>query len=123
MAAWRRLRFPRAARLPSEQQIIGRMHVMAWLSLAIAMGVINLIYIGLAIAGLVTGRFAYVGLLVTFVVLRSAFLGTLENPEPRYVVEFFAFVVAVGSVSLTDLWDRLLQLSRAWRRPAEQNRA
>jgi Dolichyl-phosphate-mannose-protein mannosyltransferase len=59
-------------------------------------------------------------LLGLLIIPRFAFLTTMENPEPRYVVEFFAFVVAVGSLSLTDLWDRLLRISRAWRRPAEQ---
>jgi len=62
-------------------------------------------------------------LLGLLIIPRFAFLTTMENPEPRYVVEYFAFVAAVGSLSLTDLWDRLLHLSRAWRRSAEQRRA
>jgi hypothetical protein len=62
-------------------------------------------------------------LLGLLIIPRFAFLATMENPEPRYVVEFFAFVVAVGSLSLTDLWVRLVQISRAWRRPAEQNKS
>jgi hypothetical protein len=38
------------------------------------------------------------GLLILFVVLRSAFLGTLENPEPRYTLEMYpiAIVLAAG---------------------------
>jgi len=30
------------------------------------------------------------------VLLRSAFLGTLENPEPRYVLECFPAVLALA---------------------------
>ena len=62
-------------------------------------------------------------LLGLLIIPRFAFLTTMENPEPRYVVEFFAFVLAVGSLSLTNLWDRLVEVSRAWRRPVEQKRA
>jgi dolichyl-phosphate-mannose-protein mannosyltransferase len=51
-------------------------------------------------------------LLGLLIIPRFAFLATMENPEPRYVVEFFAFVLAVGSLSLTDLWDRLLHHSK-----------
>jgi len=31
-------------------------------------------------------------------VLRSAFLGTLENPEPRYTLECYPVVILLGSV-------------------------
>jgi hypothetical protein len=52
--------------------------------------------------GVVRGpRPRYVGLLLLFVLLRSAFLGTLENPEPRYTLECFpvVLVLAAGWVS------------------------
>jgi hypothetical protein len=53
-------------------------------------------------------------LLVTVLIIpRLAFLATLENPEPRYVVEFFGFVLAAGSISLTELIYRLRRLLRA----------
>jgi len=38
------------------------------------------------------------GLLLTFVLLRSGFLGSLENPEPRYTLEAYFFVIVMGSV-------------------------
>ena len=38
----------------------------------------------------------YLGLMLLFVVLRSAFLGTLENPEPRYTLECYPVVLAAG---------------------------
>jgi len=39
-------------------------------------------------------------LLALLVIPRLAFLTSMENPEPRYVVEFFAFIIAVASISL-----------------------
>jgi len=69
-----------------------------WLALAVALGVINLFYVGAALAGLVQARLApYLGLLLTFVLLRSAFLGALENPEPRYTLEMYPVVIVLAS--------------------------
>jgi hypothetical protein len=63
-------------------------------------------------------------LLALLIIPRLAFLSSLENPEPRYAVEFFVFVIAAGSLSFIDLiWDRLLKLSRNWLRPVEQTKA
>jgi hypothetical protein len=65
-----------------------------WLALALILGIVNLVYVAAAFAGLLRGRFApHLGLLLTFVVLRSAFLGTLENPEPRYTLECYPLVI------------------------------
>lgn len=38
--------------------------------------------------------------IVLYVVLRTAFLTTLETPEPRYVLECFPAVIALGAVAL-----------------------
>src|SRR6266852_9531741 len=38
-------------------------------------------------------------LLLGFVVLRSLFLGTLENPEPRYTLECYPVVLAFAGVA------------------------
>jgi len=46
-------------------------------------------------------------LLVLLILPRLAFLTSMENPEPRYVVEFFAFVVAAGSIAMVAAWDWL----------------
>jgi 4-amino-4-deoxy-L-arabinose transferase-like glycosyltransferase len=40
-------------------------------------------------------------LLFLFFVLRTAFLTTLETPEPRYVLECFPALIALGSVALS----------------------
>ncbi len=67
----------------------------AW---AVAMGAIGLIYAGLALVGpLRSPTAAKLGLLFAFVALRSAFLGTLENPEPRYTLECYPLVIFLAS--------------------------
>jgi hypothetical protein len=40
-------------------------------------------------------------LITLFVVLRLGFLSTLENPEPRYVVEFFPFLAALSGIGVS----------------------
>jgi hypothetical protein len=40
-----------------------------------------------------------VALLIVFIVLRTAFLTTLETPEPRYVLECFPAVIALGALA------------------------
>ena len=40
------------------------------------------------------------------VVTRLAFFSTLENPEPRYVVEFFPFLAALGGIAFARIWKR-----------------
>jgi hypothetical protein len=70
-----------------------------WSTLAVTLGIIGLAYIGLAIAGLVkVWDIAYLGLPLLFVILRSVFLGTLENPEPRYTLECYPVVILLASV-------------------------
>jgi 4-amino-4-deoxy-L-arabinose transferase-like glycosyltransferase len=62
---------------------------------------VNAFYIGAALWGLFRRRdLRYAGLLILFVVLRSAFLGTLENPETRYTLECFPVVIAFASAAL-----------------------
>lgn len=69
-----------------------------WSVLAVGFGVINLFYVGAALIGALRFRkIRYAGLLVGFVLLRSAFLGTLENPEPRYTLECYPVVIALAA--------------------------
>jgi 4-amino-4-deoxy-L-arabinose transferase-like glycosyltransferase len=69
-----------------------------WVILGIVMGVINLAYIGAGLLGLARARFSpALGLLLTFVVLRSLFLATLENPEPRYTMECYPVVIVLAA--------------------------
>jgi 4-amino-4-deoxy-L-arabinose transferase-like glycosyltransferase len=69
-----------------------------WLAVSLAFGAINLVYVGLAAAGAWRARYLFgVGLVVLFIVLRSGFLGTLENPEPRYTLECFPGAILLAS--------------------------
>ena len=70
--------------------------------LAVSFGGINLGYVVLALAGLFRGRnIRWLWLLLLFVLLRSAFLGTLENPEPRYTLECYPVVIVLGGCFVT----------------------
>jgi hypothetical protein len=73
-----------------------------WLVLSLTLGVVNLLYVGGAVLGLIRGRFpSHVAVLLTFVFLRSAFLGTLENPEPRYTLECYPVVILFAAALLS----------------------
>jgi 4-amino-4-deoxy-L-arabinose transferase-like glycosyltransferase len=66
--------------------------------LAVSMGAINLLYCLAAMGGLIRIRHSpHLALLLTFVMLRSFFLGTLENPEPRYTLECYPIVIFLSS--------------------------
>lgn len=94
------------------------LHQHIWLPLFAAL---TWLYTLLAVVGAVVmwrdtgGR---VGLLMVALLLlpRMAFLATLENPEPRYVVELFTFVLAAASLALASpAW--AAALNRLRRRP------
>ncbi|HKH99549.1 MAG TPA: glycosyltransferase family 39 protein [Candidatus Sulfotelmatobacter sp.] len=69
-----------------------------WLAVSLGFGLINLLYVAMAAAGLLRAReFFGIGLLVLFLLLRSLFLGTLENPEPRYTLECYPTVIFLAS--------------------------
>jgi len=60
-------------------------------------GGLNLVFIFAAVMGAVRGpRPRYLALMLLFIVLRSAFLGTLENPEPRYTLECYPVVLVLA---------------------------
>ncbi len=70
--------------------------------LATLWGVLNLLFLFAAVMGATRGpRPQYLALMLLFVLLRSAFLGTLENPEPRYTLECFPVVLLLGGAWLS----------------------
>jgi hypothetical protein len=70
-----------------------------WLALSLAFGAINLVYVIMGLVGLARSRVIFgVGMLVFFVLLRSAFLGSLENPEPRYTLECYPAIIVAASI-------------------------
>jgi hypothetical protein len=69
----------------------------------VAFFLLNIAYIGLAIFGAIRlwGRSTAVrpalAMMILFVVLRTAFLTTIETPEPRYVLVCFPIVLALAA--------------------------
>jgi 4-amino-4-deoxy-L-arabinose transferase-like glycosyltransferase len=89
---------PRTELLPSDPRWWEFDDEPAWIVVSIVFGVINLAYVGAAVSGLLRWReVASIGLFVLFLVLRSLFLGTLENPEPRYTLECYPVVIVLAA--------------------------
>jgi len=67
---------------------------------------LSIFYTGLAVWGAVklcrwsAAARSAVLLLVVFAVIRTAFLTTLETPEPRYLLECFPALIALGAIAL-----------------------
>ncbi len=89
---------PRTELLPPDSRWYEFDDDTKWLVLAIGLGVVNLLYMLAAIAGLVRGGpIAWVGLPVSYIVLRSLFLGTMGNPETRYTLECYPCLILFAS--------------------------
>jgi hypothetical protein len=98
---------PRTAMLPSDSRWWEFNDDPVWSALAVGFGIINLGYVICALAGWIYARkIAFTGLLTLFVVLRSGFLGTLENPEPRYTLEMYPIVIVFAALALGKLFTR-----------------
>jgi 4-amino-4-deoxy-L-arabinose transferase-like glycosyltransferase len=69
---------------------------------AVGFGLLNLAYVAAALLGLIrrTPGIRWAGLLLGFVLLRSAFLGTVESPEPRYTLECYPVIIVFASSCL-----------------------
>jgi len=75
--------------------------------IAVGFGVLNLVYVAAALLAIIRGQargqartpsgIRWAGLLISFLLLRSAFLGTLENPEPRYTLECYPAIIVLAS--------------------------
>jgi len=65
---------------------------------------LNALLLGAALWGCGKARLAGAGALLNlclvFVLLRTAFLGSLENPEPRYTLEMYPVVLALAGIAL-----------------------
>lgn len=88
---------PRTEMLPVEDRWwqFGQHTGESWFALLWAG--LNLFYLIAALRGWLSRRLGTCGvLLVGFVVVRSLFLGSLENPEPRYMLECFPVVLALA---------------------------
>jgi len=69
---------------------------------SVGFGIINLFYVAAAIGGALwqRGGIRHFWLLAGFVVLRTAFLLTIENPEPRYTLECYPMVIVLAAALL-----------------------
>jgi 4-amino-4-deoxy-L-arabinose transferase-like glycosyltransferase len=75
-------------------------------TVALVWGTLNLLFLLAAVMGVACGpRPRYLALMLLFVVLRSAFLGSLENPEPRYTLECYPVVFVLGAAWMSG-WKR-----------------
>lgn len=77
--------------------------------MAVGFGLLNLAYVVAALWALIrlawarrTSAARWAGLFLCFLVLRSAFLGTLENPEPRYTLECYPVVILWAAACLAN---------------------
>jgi Dolichyl-phosphate-mannose-protein mannosyltransferase len=65
----------------------------------LALGLVNLVYVALALAGVwMARRRSGVAFLLVFVLLRTLYIaGFIETPEPRYVLECFPAVIGLAA--------------------------
>ncbi len=98
-AAFAQLARERTARHPLRTYVLLQ-------SVTIGLFLINIFYLGVGVYGAIklwrwsTSSRGAVLVIVLFIALRTAFLTTLETPEPRYVLECFPAVIALGAVGL-----------------------
>jgi len=85
---------PRTEMFPSDPRWWEFNDDRRWLAVSLAFGVINLFYVVMCCAGIARAQRIFgIGVFILFLILRSAFLGTLENPEPRYTLECYPAII------------------------------
>jgi len=90
---------PRTETLPLDSRWWQDYHDDFWNSAeAAGLALINLIYVALAVAGwFVRPRPRYLFVILAYLLIRTAFLGTLENPETRYTLECYPLVISLAA--------------------------
>jgi 4-amino-4-deoxy-L-arabinose transferase-like glycosyltransferase len=89
---------PRTELLPADSRWYQFEDDTKWIVLAVGLGVVNLLYVLAAVGGLVRGgAIAWMGLPISYIVLRSLLLGTLGNPEARYTLECYPCVIVFAA--------------------------
>jgi hypothetical protein len=93
---------PRTEILPPDPRWWEFDDVPSSLLMTVVLGLVNLAYVGAACWALLWRRSQarYLGMLLLFIVLRSAFLGSLENPESRYTLECYPAVILLAAAVL-----------------------
>jgi len=102
---------PRAEILPPDPRWWEFDDVPTSLLMTVGLGLVNLAYVGAACWALLWRRsqVRYLGLLLLFLVLRSAFLGSLENPESRYTLECYPVIIVWAAACLASATERQRQ--------------
>lgn len=69
---------------------------------------INVLLVGLAVLGLLAwrGQLAYADLLLAWILLRTAYLTTVETPEPRYVLECYPAIFVLAALGVIAIRQR-----------------
>ena len=88
---------PRTELLPSDPRWWEFDDVPLWSAVAVGFGLVNLLYVAAALFGFTRGVLLHTCLLLLFVLLRTVFLGSLENPEPRYTLECYPVVILAAA--------------------------
>jgi hypothetical protein len=88
---------PRTELLPSDPRWWEFDDVPLWSGVAVALGLVNLFYVGAALFGFARGAVLHTCLLLLFLLLRTIFLGSLENPEPRYTLECYPVIILAAA--------------------------
>jgi hypothetical protein len=68
-------------------------------AIAVGFGLLNLSYVALGLFAALQRqpKLEWMGLFILFILLRSLFLGTLENPEPRYTLECYPAILVLAA--------------------------
>jgi len=91
---------PRTEMLPSDSRWWEFNDEPKWTVLAVSLGAIGLAYWVCGLIGwLRVHPLAGSGPLLLLVAVRSAFLGTLENPEPRYTLEMYPILIVFAAAA------------------------
>jgi 4-amino-4-deoxy-L-arabinose transferase-like glycosyltransferase len=97
---------PRTEQLGLEQHW-WRFNPLSHSLFSIGYTLLNFLLVVTAVLGMARFRHAPgAGFLIGFVAFRSAFLGTLENPEPRYVLECFPVILVFAGAQIHAVWQK-----------------
>jgi hypothetical protein len=78
---------------------------------SVLLGLINLGYMGLAAWAFLRGRVPLAWMLGGYLLLRCLLLGTMENPEPRYTLEFFPILIVAAAAAIAPRSNKAIEVS------------